>query len=238
MAAVDGRGRTCLRSLRSATPLNLRATPDGVYLVGGAAGPLGGDHLELDVEVGPGASLTLRTAAAAVALPGANGEASTLAVRAGVGEGATLRWLPEPSVAALGCRHHVQTHLVLAPGSRLVWREELLLGRHGEEPGCWRARSVVDLDGAPLWRHELCLGPEVPGDDGPAVLGGSRAVGSVLVVDPAWAAGGPEPTVMSDTAAVLPLGGPAVVVTALAYDAVSLRARLDEGWRAAMSEKS
>lgn len=234
VAAVDARGRTRLESLRSSAPLTLRPTPDAVYMVGGAAGPLGGDDLRLDIEVGPGASLTLRTAAAAVALPGTRGEASSLVVRAQVGEGATLHWLPEQSVAARGCRHEVETHVSLGAGSTLVWREELLLGRHGEEPGCWRARSVVDLEGGPLWRHELCLGPDVPGWDGPAVLGRSRAVGSLLVVDPARAGDGPERVALSAMAAVLPLGGPAVVVTALADDAIGLRHDLDAGWRAAL----
>jgi urease accessory protein len=233
VAAVDARGRTRLESLRSAAPLILRATPEAVYMVGGAAGPIGGDGLRLDIEVGPGASLTMRTAAAAVALPGPGGTASTMEVRAQVGEGGTLRWLPEQSVAARGCRHEVRTHVALAPGSRLAWREELMLGRHGEEPGCWRARSVVDMDGLPLWRHELRLGPDTPGWEGPAVLGRSRAVGSLLVVDPAWAGDGPDPVVLSGAAAVLPLGGPAVVVSALAYDAPALRESLDEGWRGA-----
>jgi len=238
-AALDARGRTRVESLRSAAPLVLRVTPDAVYMVGGAAGPIGGDELRLDIEVGPGASLTMRSAAAAVALPGPGGEASTLAVRARVGEGGTLRWLPEQSVAARSCRHEIRTHVALAPGSRLAWREELLLGRCGEEPGRWRARSVIDLDGRPLWRHELCLGDDTPGWKGPAVLGRSRAVGSLLVVDPAWAGDGPEPDdgpdpmVLSGTAAVLPLEGPAVVVSALADDAHALRESLDDGWRRA-----
>jgi len=232
-AALDAQGRTRVESLRSAAPLVLRATPEAVYMVGGAAGPIGGDDLRLDIEVGPGASLTMRSAAAAVALPGPRGEASTLVVRARVGEGGTLRWLPEQSVAARGCRHEVRTEVTLAPGSRLAWREELLLGRHGEEPGCWRARSLIDLHGRPLWRHELRLGDDTPGWDGPAVLGRSRAVGSLLVVDPAWAGEGPEPMVLSGTAAVLPLGGPAVVVSALADDAPALRECLEEGWRGA-----
>ena len=51
----------------------LRRTPDAVYLVGGAAGPIGGDSLELRIDVRAGAALRVRTAAAAVALPGPDG---------------------------------------------------------------------------------------------------------------------------------------------------------------------
>ena len=66
-----------LAVLDSRAPLVLRRTgPDEVYLVGGAAGPLGGDDLCLSVEVGTGDRLRLRTAAASVALPGPDGAPS------------------------------------------------------------------------------------------------------------------------------------------------------------------
>ena len=48
---------------RSQVPLVLRRTPEAVYLVSGAAGPLGGDTLELRIEVRAGATLRLRTVA-------------------------------------------------------------------------------------------------------------------------------------------------------------------------------
>jgi len=69
------------------------------------------------------------------------------------------------------------------------------------------------------------------GRDGPAVTGGRRAVGSLLVVDPAWQDRPPEwpaPAAGADTA-LLPLRGPAVLVTALAGDGLALRHRLDTG---------
>jgi urease accessory protein len=43
---------------------------------------------------------------------------------------------------------------------------------------------VVNLDGHPLYRHELAVGPDADGWNGPAVLGTARATGSVLLVDP------------------------------------------------------
>ncbi len=89
---------------RSQAPLVLRRTADAVYLVSGAAGPLGGDTLELRIEVRAGATLRLRTVAAAVALPGRYGEESRLTVTATVGPGARLEYLPEPTVAADGAR--------------------------------------------------------------------------------------------------------------------------------------
>jgi urease accessory protein len=69
-AEADAGGRTRLTLLRSQAPLVLRPAADAVYLAAGAAGPLGGDELDLTVSVGPDACLTMRTVAATVALPG------------------------------------------------------------------------------------------------------------------------------------------------------------------------
>jgi hypothetical protein len=60
---ADAAGRSRVTVLRSDGPLALRETPLGVYLVGTAAGPLGGDDLALDIDVGPGACLMIRSAA-------------------------------------------------------------------------------------------------------------------------------------------------------------------------------
>ena len=230
VAESDGRGGTRLAVLRSEAPLVLRVTPGAVYLVGGAGGPLGGDDVSLDIEVGPGARLTIHTAAASVALPGP--APSRMRVRATVAAGGELRWLPEPLVAARRCVHHMQATVVLDGDARLLWREEVILGRHREPPGSVVTRSCVDLDGDPLLRHELALGPEHPRSTSAAVCGGARAVGSVLLVgDTGAAAAGP--VLLGLTAAVLPLAGGGVQVVALAGGASELRGRLDAGLRAA-----
>ena len=57
VAEADGHGGTRLVRLRGEPPLLPRRTGTGtgpatVHLVGGAAGPLGGDELRLDIEVG------------------------------------------------------------------------------------------------------------------------------------------------------------------------------------------
>lgn len=224
VAESDGRGSTRLTTLRSEAPLVLRSTPDALYLVGGAGGPLGGDVLALDITVGPGAGLTVRTAAASVALPGAG--PSEVTIRAHVAAGGELRWLPEPVVAADGCVHHMAATVELEEGGVLVWREELILGRHGEAGGSVVTRASVDLGGQPLLRHELALGPLFPPAAGPAVIAGARAVGSLVLA-------GLETHVpavtLGPTAAVLPLAGAGVQVVALAAGAVELRRLLDAG---------
>lgn len=225
VAEADGRGGTRLAVLRSEPPLVLRSTPGALYLVGGAGGPLGGDDLGLEIEVGAGARLAVRTAAASVALPGPG--PSEVAVHATVAARGALEWLPEQVVAAHGCVHHMRSTVVLDAGARLVWREEFVLGRHGEGPGSVVTRAHVDLDGAPLLRHELALGPCHPAAAGPAVTAGARAVGSVLLVGDGWAP--QEPVLLGPTAAVLPLAGGAAQVVALADDATNLRRLLDAG---------
>jgi urease accessory protein len=224
VAEAGAGGVTRLPVLRSQAPLVLRRTPEAVYLVSAAAGPIGGDRLSLTITVGAGASLCLRTVAASVALPGPDGAESVATVTASVATGGRLEYLPEPAVVAGNARHATDIRVTLAEGASLVLREELILGRHGERGGSYRASLRVDYAGRPLLRQSL----EVSGTDeaarGPAILAGHRACGTLLRVgqergDTAAAAG--------PRAAVMPLAaGPAVLVTALADDAVTLRRRL------------
>ena len=215
-------GGTRLPVLSSQVPLVLRRTPDAVYVVGGAAGPLGGDDLRLTIDVGAAASLRVRTAAASVALPGVSGEESALLVTARVGPGARLEYLPEPVVVADGARHRVEVHVSLAADATLVVRDELILGRYGERGGSIVTRMRVDLDGTPLLRHELAVSGTDEASLGPAILAGHRAIGSLLMAG----AGDHPPAAVSDGVAIMPLAGPGVLITALAPDALTLRHRL------------
>ncbi|MFY1632568.1 urease accessory protein UreD [Solwaraspora sp. WMMB335] len=239
VAEVGADGRTRLACLRGEPPLVPRRTGprpvgdrDGevqVHLVGAAAGPLGGDDLRLDVEVGPGARLCLRTVAASLALPGADGARSTLEMVVRVAAGGELRWLPEPLIAAAGCHHLSRSVVELADGAALVWREELVCGRAGEPCGDARIDTTVRYAGRTVLRTDLAVGPHADGWAGPAVLGGAKATGSVLVVRPAWAAGdAPAAAPLGPGAALLPLAaGPAVLVTATGETARGVRAALD-----------
>lgn len=248
-AGTEGKERTAVSALRSESPLMLRPTmaagsspfipweaggPDGatVSLAASGAGPLGGDRLRLEVEVGPGSALVLREVSSTLLLPGTSGKPSLTEVDVRVAEGATFVWLPEPVIAAHGCRHRMEVRVELEPGARLLLREELVLGRYGEEPGDLVQRLKVRLDGRPLHDQELVVGPGAEGWSGPAVTGGHRALGSVVVVDPAWqetCEGEPSATPLEGDAALMPLAGPAAVLGALAPDTVELRRRLESG---------
>lgn len=221
-------GDVRLPVLRSQAPLVLRRAPDAVYLVGGAAGPLGGDTLALRIEVRAGATLRLRTVAAAVALPGRYGQESVLTVTATVGAGARLEYLPEPTVAADGARHRTEVAVDLAGDAALVLRDEVLLGRHGERGGACRTCLAIDRAGRPLLRHELGVSGLDEPSRGPAVLAGHRAAGALLTVPPGGEAGAAGPAA-DPWVAVMALAGPGVLVTALADGARTLRQRLARG---------
>lgn len=216
-------GGTRLTTLRSAPPLTLRSTPDGLYLVGSGAGPVGGDELELAVVVGAGAAVTLRSAAASLVLPGPTGAPSAMTVRATVA--GSLSWEPEPTVLVAGCDHRATAELALAPGARARWREEVVLGRHDEATGSLLQRLHIDVGGVPLLRAELAIGPRWPGSAGPAVLDGAVAVGSLVLV------GGHEPVsppaVGRVRAAVVPLADDAWLVTVIAASHAAVRRVLD-----------
>lgn len=225
LASADG-GRSRLAGIRSCAPLSLRETPDGVYLVGGAAGPLGGDDLLLELEVRPGATVTVRSSAASLALPG-DGSGSTMVVEARVAAGGTLHWLPEPVIAGAGCRHRIVNRLTLETGALVTWREELVLGRVGEDPGSVSNRMDVTLDGRPILRNDIRVGPWAPGWDGPAVAGPARAVGSLLLVGSRYGSTPKVTHLLGRHAGILPLAGDACVATAAAEGSIQLRELLD-----------
>jgi urease accessory protein len=188
-----------------------------VYLVGAAGGPLGGDDLELELDVGPGAVLVVRSAAASLVLPGR--APSRFTVRARVAAGGTLDYAPEPAIAVRGCDHVSSADLTCEDGARLRWREDLVLGRHGEVSGRFVSRLDVVYEGVPLLRHELRIG-EVHGAC--SVLADARAVGTLLL-----AGTGHAPDAVSSTGlAVLPLAGPGTLITALGRDALEMYRRL------------
>ncbi|MGW3653255.1 urease accessory protein UreD [Streptomyces sp. NPDC000878] len=234
VARDDSRGGTALPVLDGDGPLALRrirahGDEARVMLVGAMSGPLGGDHFTVEAEVGEGARLHLASAAATIALPGqAKGEAR-YDVRLKVADGGELHWLPEQLICAQGSELYVGTRVDLAPGARLVFREEQVLGRSGEEPGRLGSRLTVRVGGRVVLDQELACGPGAPGGwDGPAVLAGHRALGQLVVVRPEFASTPVEARLLGEGAALVPLAGPAALVTALAPDALRLRRVLDE----------
>lgn len=183
VARAEQDGTTSLVTLAGETPLLLRRTahPDGldvarIHLVGGTAGPIGGDDLAYRVDIGAGAKVEVRSLAAALALPGPGGAQSTLAFDVQVGPGARLDWAPEPLVAVRGANHAVHADVELAEDAELSWCEDIVLGREDEDPGSVRSRLRITRSGRVVFDHEFAVGPRYPGSLGPAGTAGYRRV--------------------------------------------------------------
>ncbi|WP_371503596.1 urease accessory protein UreD [Allokutzneria sp. NRRL B-24872] len=201
--------------MRSAPPLTLRRTGSRgssaqVHVVGTAAGPLGGDSLRLDVSVLDGASLTLRSTGAQVALSGS----STVHFGLSVDGSAVVQ--QEPTVLARGCFVHNHSVASLTADSRLVWQDMVVLGRHGEEPGRMVQHWDVRRAGRPVLRTTTSL-VEPSLYRSPAIVGSASVLGTGLVVAPGLSVS----PYARDGAAVHALSG-AALVTVLGVDAVEV----------------
>ena len=155
-------GRTVLSVLRASGQLAVRRTGrTTVHLVATAFGPLGGDDTRIRLVVEEGATLSVRTVAAAVALPGrGRGAPSHQRVHATVAGELDLR--PEPTVAAARAHHVAELVAELTVGAVLTAAEQVLLGRSNEEPGRWTGTTRIERDGTPLLHTTVALGPGAP----------------------------------------------------------------------------
>jgi urease accessory protein len=152
-------GRTVLPVVRAAGQFAVRRTgPSSVHLVATAFGPLGGDDAEVSVVVEEGARLSVRSVAAAVALP-SRGEPRPSAQRITAAVAGTLDLQLEPTVVAARAHHLAELAVELTDGAVLTATEQVLLGRAGEEPGRWTGTTRIVREGRPLLHTTVGLGP-------------------------------------------------------------------------------
>jgi urease accessory protein len=152
-------GRTVLPVVRASGQLAVRRTgPATVHLVATAFGPLGGDDARISVIVEEGARLSVRSVAAAIALP-ARGESPPSAQRIIAEVAGTLDLRLEPTVVAAGAHHVAELTAGLATDAVLTATEQVLLGRTGEEPGRWTGTTRIERAGRPLLHTTVGLGP-------------------------------------------------------------------------------
>jgi urease accessory protein len=189
-----------------AWPIVLRPTGNAqVHLVHGAGGPLGGDVLALDVRVGTGAALAVRSAGATIVQPGRGSVPARWDFDVVVGAGGSLDWAPEPTVVTDGADYRTSLRINLGVGARAIVREVVVLGRHGGVGGRFRGRLDVSVDGNPLLAHTTLLDGADPALCGPGGTAGARAVGTLILVDAV------RPTAVGEAA----VGGAAVGGTAV-----------------------
>jgi urease accessory protein len=219
-----------------AWPVVLRETGRRrVHLVHAAGGPLGGDDLGLDVEVGAGAAVAVHSAGATLVQPGAGAAAGVparWAVTARVGGGGRLDWAPEATVVADGAALESTLRVALAAGAAATVREVVVLGRHGQRGGRYAGGLEVVVDGAALLAHTTLLDGADPALCGPAGTAGARAVGTLVCAG----AVGPHCTGSGESADVrwawAPLDGPGAVLVAVGT-AAAVTAVLDAAGPAA-----
>ena len=211
-AVVEGH-RVVVLETRPPVAAKILDAPGGpeLVLIGAAAGLLEGDAVTIDLRLGPGARLTVRTTAATLAHPCPDGGWTEMTVTAALAPGAVLAWLPEPLVACGGCCHRSRSSVDLGEGAAAVWYEACALGRSGERAGAVQLRLDVTLAGRPLLRDGLRY-PD--GAETPAVLAGHRHTGSVHLLG--RRASGPY----------LQLAGPGTTARAVAADAAGLERAL------------
>ena len=226
VVARDPNGRTVVREMRSMAPLRLvpRRGADEValvHLVSAVTAPLGGDDLELRVTVEAGASLELRGVAATLALPGRHGGVSRALVDVELADGASLAYLPEPTVVTARARHEAVFRARMGEGARLRARDVIVLGRFNERPGSLTTTLDVRRNG-PVVKQTSHLGtPQV--DASPAGLAGRRVLGAELLC---WGEDLPG-AVSEDWWSLVPLARGGSLSTAVADDVVTVERALD-----------
>lgn len=174
MTTADSTDRPVIR------PMLMRSDDAGatVSLMPEGALLLAGDAIEIEIFVGPGARLELLEPAGTVAYA-MNGCHASWNVTIELAAAASLVWAGEPFVVAEGASVHRSTTIRLDAGASMAWRETLVLGRHGERPGSLCQEVTVSGHGdVPVLHEGLALGL----DSSPLLLGGARAIGSVLVL--------------------------------------------------------
>jgi urease accessory protein len=176
--AAPGRVRLNL----AAGPLSPRviscsATGARVALVATTALLLGGDHIEIDIDVGPGAWLEIVEIAGTVAYD-AGDIASSWTVRARVADCGALIWAAEPFVVAGGANTLRSTVIDLGARAVAYVRETVVLGRTGEAGGAVRSRLTVNQHGSPILVEDMDL--RDPGTRSlPGILGTARVIDTV-----------------------------------------------------------
>ncbi|MFG6440414.1 urease accessory protein UreD [Roseateles sp. LKC17W] len=211
-AARDGSGVTRVHA-RHHGPLRLLKTlyPESVgiahaVLVHPPGGLVGGDRLDIQLDVQAGAHLLVTTPAAtrfyrcttsagppqAGGLPSGEGlgvaqpqgprflgEAAQI-VHATVGEGARLEWLPQETLAYPACIARNEVKLTLAPGASLFATEVLGLGLAGAGQPFDSGRLLQHLEVTGQWLDRGWLdAADTALLDGPCGLAGHRVLGTL-----------------------------------------------------------
>lgn len=174
--------RTALTHRRHLGPLMVQKPfyPEGetchVYIIHPPAGVVGGDRLEVKVDVAPQAQTLITTPGSGKFYRSA-GPTAKLTQSLNVAESAMLEWLPQDTILFAGCEVDMLTCVQLKPGARFIGWEILCLGRpsSGEVFDHGRCRQRFEL-----WRDSLSEGKQ------PLVIDRSLLSGGDDVLSAQW----------------------------------------------------
>ncbi|MEI9982875.1 MAG: urease accessory protein UreD [Aliidongia sp.] len=215
-------GRSVLRSLyqqapcRALMPDTDPGAPFEAVLVNTSGGLVGGDRLDSEIEIGPGAAAIL-TSQAAEKLYRSTGAETRVETRLSVGAGAWAEWLPQETILFDGARLRRRLVATLAPDARLLAAEIVLFGRaaHGESftrgflHDSWAIRRGDRL----AWTDAIRLEGDIAAERSRA-FGFGRAAGYATLLHAGPAAASFLP-VARDIAASAPAEGGATLVNGL-----------------------
>ncbi len=157
-------------------------SPDGwckLGLIAGTALLLGGDQVELDVHLGPGARLWLFEVAGTVAYDG-RGQCAGWRMNVTVAAGAQLIMAGEPFVVSAGADVQRTLSLDVAGEASALVRETVVLGRAGEVGGQLVNRTSISRDGIDVLVEDQRLDPELRRL--PGVLGHERVLDTITSI--------------------------------------------------------
>ena len=209
VASRDGRTRVQRLFQQGAAKIRMpviSSDPFEAILINTAGGMTGGDRLDWEFEVGPGAAAALTTQACEKAYRAESGVARIRTV-ARVAEGGHLAWLPQETILYDRSALERRLDVDLAPGATALIVESVIFGRRamGETVASARFRDVwrirvggriahadtVAFDGdVAAWLYRA------------AVTGGATAIATVLLIAP-----DAEQRLEAVRAIVGPLGG-------------------------------
>jgi urease accessory protein len=148
-------------------------------LVHPPGGIVGGDVLEVEIDVGADAH-ALVTTAGATRFYRSLGDAAVQSVTARLGAGARLEWLPLETIAYSGCAAENRFRLELAAGAEAMAWDVLALGLPASEQPFARGSYLQSMEVAGRW---LERGVIDPADrrllDSPLGLAGQPAIGTL-----------------------------------------------------------
>ena len=172
-------------SLRVRFP-NAAAGECEAVIVNTAGGIAGGDHFNLDFELGERARLVVSGAAAEKVYRSLGADAEIM-LRLKVAAGAALRWLPQETILFDRARLNRSIDVDLDGGASIVLAEAVVFGRsamgetveHGKLVDRWRIRHDRRLIFAETLRLEGGIARKLAE---PAVLKGGMALATILIV--------------------------------------------------------